>query len=204
MGSSADDTAYTYRPSVLGAPWEFKLSDDGIAWVAGSKSGRALFRDIRRLRMSFKPANMQSHRFMTEVWAQGAPKLRIMSSSWKSMIEQERLDKPYVAFITELHRRIAQAGGNVVFERGSNRLIYWPGVIVFASMLLGLLVLILRALQSGALGGAAFVAVFCLLFAWRGGDFLRRNQPGVYRPEALPAQVMPKSYPRTTSTEHLA
>ena len=191
MGSSVDDTAYTYRPSVLGAPWEFKLSDDGISWVAGSKSGRAPFRTIRRVCMSYKPANMQAHRFMTEVWADGAPKLRIMSSSWKSMVEQERLDKPYAAFVTELHKRIAQAGGNVAFERGSNRLIYWPGVIVFAGVLLAFFWLMVRALQAGALGGAAFIAVFCLLFAWRGGNFLRRNRPGVYRPDALPTELMP-------------
>jgi hypothetical protein len=138
---------------------------------------------------------MQAHRFMTEVWADGAPKLRIMSSSWKSMIEQERLDKPYAAFIAELHRRVAQAGGqtgsNVVFEQGSNRLIYWPAVIVFALMLLAFSWLIVRALQDGALGGAVFVAVFMLLFGWRGGNFLKRNRPGLYRPAALPAQVMP-------------
>ena len=182
---------YTYRPSVLGAPWEFRLTGDGIAWVAGRKSGKAAFRDIRRVRMSYKPANMQSHRFMTELWADGVPKLRIMSSSWKSMIEQERLDKPYAAFVAELHKHIAQAGGNAVFEQGSNRLIYWPAVVVFAGMMLALAWLMVRALQAGALSGAAFVAVFCLLFAWRGGNFLKRNRPGVYRPDALPAALLP-------------
>jgi hypothetical protein len=194
MNVPLSDT-YTYRPSVLGAPWEFRLTGGGIEWVAGRKCGKAAFADIRRVRMSFKPANMQSHRFMTELWADGVPKLRIMSSSWKSMVEQERLDKPYAAFITELHKRIVQAGGqtgsNVVFEQGGNRLLYWPAVIVFAGMMLALAWLMVRALQSGALGGAAFVAAFCLLFAWRGGNFLRRNWPGVYRPDALPAALLP-------------
>src|ERR1700684_2905054 len=103
--------AYTYRPSVLGAPWEFRLTDVGIEWVIGRKPGRAAFRDVRRVRMSFRPANMQAHRFMTELWADGVPKLQIMSSSWKSMIEQERLDKPYAALLIEVHRVIARARG---------------------------------------------------------------------------------------------
>jgi hypothetical protein len=191
-GPSVVSDTYIYRPSVLGAPWEFRLTGDGIEWVAGRKSGRAPFRAIRHVRMSFRPANMQSYRFMTELWADGAPKLRIMSSSWKSMIEQERLDRPYSAFIAELHRRIVQAGTSALFERGGNRLVYWPALIVFTGMILGLTLLVVRALQSDAIGGAAFIAVFAALFTWRGGNFLRRNWPGVYTPDALPADVMPK------------
>jgi hypothetical protein len=191
MSVPLSDT-YTYRPSVLGAPWEFKLTDDAIEWVAGRKSGRALFRNIRRLRMSYRPANMQSHRFMTELWADGAPKLRIMSSSWKSMIEQERLDGPYSDFVVELHRRILGAVATVMFEQGSSPLIFWPGLIVFAGVVVALLLLAVRALQADALGGAAFIGVFAALFIWRGRDFFRRNWPGAYRPDALPAALMPK------------
>ena len=191
-GIERTSDSYSYRPSVLGAPWEFRLTGDGIEWVAGRKSGRMAFSDVRRVRLSFRPANMQSHRFMTELWADGAPKLRIMSSSWKSMVEQERLDAPYSAFITELHRRIAQAGAPVAYEQGTHPLLYWPAVIVFAAMLLALGMLIVRALQAGAIGGALFIAVFGALFIWRGGNFLRRNWPGVYRPDALPVQLMPQ------------
>ena len=52
--------------------------------------------------------------------------------------------------------------------------------------------LIVRALQSDAKGGAAFIAGFLVLFLWQGGNFFRRNRPGLYRPEALPAELMPK------------
>jgi hypothetical protein len=192
-GLGGDSAAYAYRPSLVGAAWEFKLTNDGIEWVAGSKSGRILFRNIRRLRMSYRPVNMQSQRFMTEVWADGAAKLSIVSTSWKSMFEQERRDKPYSAFVAELHRRIAQAGATTLFEQGSNRLIYWPGLIVFAGVVLGLCVLIVRALQENAMGGAAFIGAFLALFLWQGGNFLRRNWPGIYRPDALPAELMPKA-----------
>ena len=191
MSVPISDT-YTYRPSAMGAPSQFKLTPSGLEWVAGNKSGRTEFRNIRRLRMSYRPTNMQSHRFMTELWADGVPKLRILSSSWKSMFDQERLDRPYSAFVAELHRRIAQSGASPLFEQGSRRLIYWPGVIAFTGVEFGMIMLIVRALQSGAPGGAAFIAAFGLLFAWQGGNFLRRNWPGVYRPDALPAALMPK------------
>ena len=183
---------YVYRPSLLGAPWEFSLAGDGIDWSSGRKSGHIPLRDVRRLRLSYRPANMQSHRFMAEIWAEGAPKLQILSSSWKSMVVQERLDKPYTDFIVALHRRIAFAAPSARFEQGSHPLLYWPGLIVFAGVALALAWLVVRALQADARAGAAFVGGFLALFLWQGGNFFRRNQPGRYRPEAIPAVLMPK------------
>jgi hypothetical protein len=49
-----------------------------------------------------------------------------------------------------------------------------------------------RALQADSKGGAAFIGGFLVLFLWQGGNFFRRNRPGLYRPEALPAELMPK------------
>ena len=187
-----DSVVYSYRPSLLGAAWQFKLADDGIDWVAGRRSGRIPFRDVRRVRMSFRPANLQSQRFLTEIWAAGAPKLEIVSSSWKSMFDQERLDKSYSAFVVELHRRVAAAQAPVRCERGMPALRHWAGLVVFAGVALGISVLIVRALQTGAWSGAAFIAAFLALFVWHGGNYLRRNRPGVYHPDALPADLLPQ------------
>ena len=190
--SAGEGVAYTYRASLLGAPWEFKLVGDGIDWANGRKSGRVPFRTLRRVRLSFRPSSMQTHRFAAELWADGAPKLEILSSSWKSMVEQERLDKPYAAFIAELHRRIALAPPPARFEQGSHPLLYWPGLIVYVGVSLGLAWLVMRALQAGVKGGAAFVGGFLALFLWQGGNFFRRNRPGLYSPESPPAELMPK------------
>jgi hypothetical protein len=183
--------AYSYRPSLLGAPREFKLTHEGIEWTAGSRTGRVAFRDIRRVRMSYRPTSMQGHRFVTEVWAEGTPKLQIVSSSWKSMLEQERLDGAYAAFVAELHRHIGQARAPVRYEQGSSPLLYWIGLLVFLAVGLGLAVLVARALWENELGGAALIAAFLALFVWQSGNFFRRNRPGAYRPDALPAVLMP-------------
>ena len=190
--SAGTRLAYVYRPSLLGAPWEFSLASDGLYWASGRKSGHMPLCSIRRLRLSYRPASMQSHRFMTELWAEGAPKLKILSSSWKSLMEQERLDQDYVDFIGELHRRIAMAAASARFEKGSHPALYWPGLVVFAGVAFALAWLVVRALQAGTTAGAAFVGAFLALFLWQGGSFFRRNRPGRYRPEAIPPEVMPK------------
>jgi hypothetical protein len=182
---------YAYRPNLMGAMREFKLSEDGIDWAAGANSGHIPYRNIRRLRMSYRPTSMQSHRFLTELWGAGAPRLTIASSSSKSMVEQERLDRPYSVFVRELHRRISHAAPSARFEQGHNPLIYWPGLAVFVAVALGLAVLVLRALQAGAYGGAAIIGAFLALYLWHSTNFLRRNRPGVYGPDALPKLLMP-------------
>ena len=186
---------YAYRPTVMGAMREFKLSDDGIDWTAGLNSGHVPYRNIRRVRMSYRPTSMQSHRFYTELWGEGVPRLKIASSSWKSMIEQERLDRPYSAFIRELHRRLAQAAPSARFEQGHSPFIFWPSLAVFAAVALGLAALVARALQGGAYGGAAFIAAFFALYLWQSTNFLRRNWPGTYRPDAPPADLLPALRP---------
>jgi hypothetical protein len=182
---------YSYRPSLLGAPWVFSLRGDTLEWRAGRKTGAVALRAIKRMRLSFRPVTMQSRRFLTEIWADGAPKLEICSSSWKSMVEQERLDRGYATFVAELHRRLAQAGMPVRYDQGSDPLLYWPGLAVFAVVALALAFLCVRGLQAHAWGGTAFVAAFLLIFLWQAGNYFRRNRPGHYRPERLPAELMP-------------
>jgi hypothetical protein len=165
----------------------------GLAWEAGRKSGLVHYGDIRRVRLSFKPISMQTQRYRIEIWAERAPRLDIVSSSWKSMVEQERLDKSYSDFVRDLHQRIAATGAPVSFEQGGNPLTYWPGLVIFSAVALGFAFMIVRALQSGSLAATAFIAAFLALFMWHGGNFFRRNRPGLYRANALPDLLLPKS-----------
>jgi hypothetical protein len=193
IGASGANLVYQFKPSPVGAPSHFTLTAEGLEWAAGHKSGLIRFDRVRRVRMSFRPSNMQAYRFVTEIWPEGESRVQIVSSSWKSMMHQERLDNAYSAFVEELHRRIAQAGAPARLEQGGNSFVFWLSVIVFSAVELGLAGLAVRALQADAKGSAAVVAVFLAVFTWQGGNFLRRNRPGLYRPDALPAILMPRA-----------
>jgi hypothetical protein len=186
------DPSYSFKPALLGAPWELHLRPDALEWRAGLSSGRVAYDRIRRLRLSFRPVTMQSYRFLTEIWSDAHPRITIASTSWKSMVEQERQDTAYWTFVTELHRRIAAAPARARFQRGSPAIMYWLGAVVSAAAALALTVLAVRALLMREWTGAALVGGFMALFAWQIGTFFWRNLPGTYRPEALPAQVMPR------------
>ena len=43
-----DNLVYRYRPSLLGAPFELKLTGNDLEWVAGRRSGRVALRNRAR------------------------------------------------------------------------------------------------------------------------------------------------------------
>ena len=191
-GDDAADVTYSYRPSAMGAPRNFALGANALMWDAGRQFGQIQYRDIRRVRMSFRPMSVQTMRFRTEIWSEGAPKLVLISTSWKNMVDQERHDAPYTRFIVALHRHIALAGGAARLDQGINVLLYWLGVVTFTVVSLSMAAMAVRGLQARAWTGTAFVAVFLAFFLWWGGNYFRRNRPRHYSADALPEDLMPK------------
>jgi hypothetical protein len=188
---SSSDLAYAYKPSLMGAPFEFRLTPTALAWTKGQYSNRVPYDQFRRVRLSYRPMTVQSHRFLAELWPANGPKLQVASTSVRGIVEQERHDHAYCAFVRELHRRIGATGAPTAFLVGSPALLYWPGVVVFVGASLALLVLSVRTLRGGELAGIALMLGFFALFLWQVGTFFRRNRPGTYRPDAIPAQVLP-------------
>jgi len=195
FGYSADpasgDPLYAYKPSLAGTPWHFRLRADVIEWRLGARSDRVPYGRIRRVRLSFRPTPMQRRRFVAEIWPAAGPKLTIASSSWKGIAEHERLDDGYANFVAELHRRIAAAGGQTSFERGAPPLLYWPTLAVSLATGLATAALAVVALRNDAIAAAALIGAFLAMLLWQVATYARRNRPGTYRPDALPADVLP-------------
>jgi hypothetical protein len=185
------ELAYAYQPSVFGAPRRFLLTQYALEWEIGRRSGRIPFGRITQVRMAYRPATLQSHRFITEIWSPDTPKLDLVSTSWKSMVEQASLADEYGAFVAEFHRRLVAAGSTARFEAGMNPLIYWPGLVVFVCAAVGMSGLTVQALAAGAGLGGLLIGVFLLLFLWQLGNIFYRNKPASYRPEAPPVHLLP-------------
>ncbi len=185
--------SYVYKPSLFGAPSEFLLRRDGLQWHIGAYRGFVPYRDVRRVRLSYRPATMQGQRFLTEIWSDKNPKLQIASTSWRNFIDQERLDTGYAGFITELHRRLAGAGSAAQFFTGMPVINYWIGVVVFGAALVALGMMTFRALQLGEWAGAAIIGALWAVFGFQLGNYFMRNRPSRYRPEVLPPAVLPRA-----------
>lgn len=188
----AGQPRYAYKPNLVGSPWMFWLTDDGLAWEYGRRSGMVPYREISRVRLCYRPATMQMHRFLTEIWSPRGPKLQISSTSFRGLMEQARQDADYRDFVTELHKRLAAASATARFDHGMHPALYWLGVAVFAALGAGLAILLGRTAWSADWTGVAVLIGVVAIFAWQVGSMLYRNRPGTFRPDALPSIVLPK------------
>ena len=187
------DIEYSYKPSLMGGVWTFRLAPDGLQWSIGTVSGQVAYQDIRRIRMSFRPVTMQSYRFLTEVWSDRNPKLPIVSSSWKSLTEQERFDEAYTHFVVGLHEKIAGAKGSPQLQAGAMAFLYWPGAAIFAAICVATIGILVRTLQEGETAATLFLLAFFAFLVWQLGRFFKRNLPRLYTLDAIPNDVLPIS-----------
>jgi hypothetical protein len=190
--ASDPDPVYVHKPSLMGAAWQFCLRSDALEWQTGRYSGRIPYAGITRVRLSFRPASMQTRRFVTEIWWTGGRRLSIPSTSWRSLVEQYPQDRAYGAFIRELNRRIAAVGVPAAFVTGVPAFLYWPGLALFAGVALAIAALAVRALKIGDYAGVALLGGFFALFVWQSGIYFKRNRPGRYRPDAIPNDLVPQ------------
>jgi hypothetical protein len=191
-GGDSAENQYSYKPSLLGGAWLLRLEPDALHWAAAGVSGRIPYADIRQIRLAFRPVTMQSYRFLAEIWSDKNPKIPIASASWKSMLEQERLDDAYSRFIRALHARIAAAGGTPRLRAGAIPLLYLPGLAIFLGICVAMIALIGRAILQGEAAATLFLLGFFVVVLWQLGMFFKRNMPRRYTLDAIPSDVLPK------------
>ena len=191
--SHEGDPIYGYKPNLMGAPWVFRLTGKGIEWEYGRRSALLRYEDVRRVRMSYRPATLQTHRFITEIWSEHSPKLQISSTSFRGLMEQQRQDAEYTAFVGELHWRLAASRSAARFEAGMNKWLYLMGAFVMVAIAVALAIFLGRTALNRDVVGFAMVAGVMLLFAWQVGTIFYRNRPLTYRPEQPPPAVLPRA-----------
>ena len=194
--ADGDEPRYAYKPSLVGAPCEFALMPEALHWRIGRRSGDVRYDRVRSVRMSFRPVTMQSHRFITEIRSPDSPKIQISSVSWRSLMEQERLDAAYSAFIADLHRRLAAAGPALFWP--ACRLFYWSGVVLVVVFFSAACVVWAESGQGKDETPGGWPRFFCFCF-FPGENFPPPHPP---TPPRRPPGAVP--YRRTTSTEQLA
>jgi hypothetical protein len=100
-------------------------------------------------------------------------------------------DHDYRAFITQLHARMAKAGGNAALIGGIGPKTWAAGIVLLALVAIAIAGLLVRAIGTGEWAGALFLIGFAGLFAWQIGGFVGRNRPRAYSFDHLPEALLP-------------
>ena len=187
----ARSIGYAYKASLIGAAQQFELTDDGLSFRFAGRSGLWRYTDIAAIRLSYRPVSMQSHRFRADLRHVDGGRLVILSTSWQTAALMAPQDQDYRSFITELHRRMAEAGSNAVLTGGLGRRTYAAAIALLALVAIGTAGLLVRAIATGQFVGVLFLLGFAALFGWQIGGFIRRNRPVSYKFDHIPESLLP-------------
>jgi hypothetical protein len=190
-GQGAPATRYAYKASLIGSAHQFELTDEGLSWQAGGKSGVWRYADITAIRLSYRPMSMQSRRFRADIECANRQTVSVLSTSWQTVALMTPQDRDYRAFITQLHERLAKAGSKAVLIGGIGPKTYAAGIVLLALVAIAIAGLLVRAIATRELAGALFLVGFAALFGWQIGGFLRRNRPRTYAFGDLPEALLP-------------
>jgi hypothetical protein len=182
---------YAYKASLIGAAHQFELTDDGLYWRLGRRSGVWRYGDISAIRLSYRPVSMQARRFRADIYRSGGGRMPIVSTSWQTAALMAPQDDQYRAFITALHARMAMAGSAAVLTGGLGPKTYAACLALLALVILAMAGLLLRAIAVGEYAGVVFLVGFAALFGWQVGGFVRRNRPLAYSFDQLPQALLP-------------
>jgi hypothetical protein len=197
---------YAYKASLIGAAHRFELTDEGLSWHIGSRSGLWPYAGISAIRLSYRPVSMQSRRFRADIESTGLEstgfqstglestrlgRIAVLSTTWRTAALMAPQDHDYRAFITQLHARMKRAGSQATLSGGLTPRVYAAAVVVLALVAIAMAGLFVRAIATGEWAGALFLVGFAALFGWQIGGFISRNRPRAYTFDDLPKALLP-------------
>lgn len=183
--------SYSYKPSLVGAAWQFELGAEGLSFRIGRRAETWPYRCITVIRLSYRPISMQSRRFRADVHNNTGQSVRIVSVTWQTTALVAPQDADYRRFIVELHRRMTAAGATPAFEAGLSPTLFGFAAAAIVLVAVALAGLFVRAALIGSFPGMLFLAGFAALFGWQIGGFLRRNRPRRYTAADIPPELLP-------------
>ena len=190
-GEGARTISYVYKASLISSAYQFELTDSGLSWRIGRRSGVWPYADIASIRLSYRPMSMQSRRFRADIARAGGGRIAILSTTWQTVSLMTPQDQDYRAFVTELHRRMKAAGSKASLPGGIGTMTYAVAVAMLALLAIAMVGLLVRALATSEFTGALFLVGISVWFAWTIGVFIKRNRPRRYSFDALPERLLP-------------
>ena len=190
-GERARKVSYAYKASLISSAQQFDLTDAGLSWRIGSRSGVWPYADIASIRLSYRPMSMQARRFRADLGKVGGGRIAILSTSWQTVTLMTPQDQGYRTFITELHRRMREAGSKASLTGGIGTVSYTAAMVMLALLAIAMVGLLIRALSTSEFTGALFLVGIAIWFAWTIGGFVKRNRPRRYSFDQLPETLLP-------------
>src|SRR5207244_11036420 len=102
--NTSPDDRYAYKASLIGSAHQFELTDKGLSWKVGGRSGVWAYSEISAISLSYRPMTMPSRRFRADISRAGGGRLKILSTTGETGSWQAPSGQGYRARSTGSHR----------------------------------------------------------------------------------------------------
>ena len=160
---------------------------------------------LERIRLSYAPRNISRLTFVCDIRARDGNSVTINNLDWKSLIQVEKVDPGYRAFVDALVTRAATLNPKIQLEAGCGIVRYRLtqaigfgviGALIIAACYYGGLLGNFKGVEEPAnehagkllAGGSVALAVYLGLWL---KTFLTRNRPRSFTAQAIPESVLP-------------
>ncbi len=192
MSEAVDPTVYRLRANAFVKPRTYRLTEAALTWEEdGGKRDGVFYDGIAEVRLAYVPTRFTANRYRAQVIFKAGGMAEITNADYRGIADFAEHNDAYVAFLSELHRRLAAKGKDVVFRQGNSVAGFALNLAltVFIFVMIALAVLLLFS-WGGPLV-AVVKLVILLFFVPVLVRYIRRARPGTYDPLALPAAVLP-------------
>lgn len=188
---AAEPVHYRFRLRPIGPETMVTADADAVTVARGSKVAAVPYREIRAIRLSYKPRNATDGAYEMRIDGGRAVTIVVINFSWKSLLDVDRQDDDYRALVKAVVERTAAAGGGGALIAGVPRWRYALMAGAGAVMMLALGALAIRAATEGPQMLALLFLGLGGYFGWWLQRFFRRNRPRFFTPDQLPEGVLP-------------
>jgi hypothetical protein len=182
---------YEHRAKPYAQEARFEMKPDVLAVTQGSRSGDFAYGDITLVRLLYKPRNTTNEGYQAKLYRKDRRTVGLTNLTWKSLVDLDRQDADYTAFVKALILRVAAANPHVILEAGMPRWLHTLTAVAGGIAMVALVLVGIAALRQGGWPMALMTVAIGAYFVWWTWRYLGRNRPRRFQPDAIPGDVLP-------------
>jgi hypothetical protein len=195
-----DATVYRLRAHAFVGRRTYRLTDDALTWEEERKALDGVFYDaIAEIRLAYAPTRAATNRYRAQIIFREGGMAELFNLDYRGMLDFPEQNEAYVAFLRELHKRVAAAGKAVRYRQGNSMAGYIGNIALTVFIFAGLVGLFFLLMAIGATWLVVVKLALVLYFIPVLIRYIRRAKPADYDPRAIPDEVLPLVAPSVQS-----
>lgn len=183
--------AYAQNPRPSGMRVSYRIEGRTLVVDTGRKLDRVQLGAVEEVRLTFEPRSFAQSLFRTRLKLVDGKTLTFSSVSYKGLLDVERQDAEYGAFVRALTAAIARENPKARWLAGKPAFVWYGTVVAAAVTLLAVALFAWRAFTSDALAAAIMGLVVGGFGIWQLEPIVRLNRPRSFSPDNPPRDLAP-------------